>query len=86
MPKRKKDETVIITLPHSRSRKLPTPVLSGSGAKGLSQPRALRSITQLRTKHPCFARSHYNINADGRATWERPAQLEASTSRRHPTS
>jgi hypothetical protein len=30
------------------SRKLPTPVLSGSGPKGLSQPR------NLLAEHPCF--------------------------------
>jgi len=62
---------VLNTLPHWSSRKLPTPVLPGSGAKGLSQPRVvwLRMVNPaFDTEHPCFARSHYNIDADARAS------------------
>ena len=42
------------------SRKLPTPVLSGSGPKGLSQPR------NLLAEHPCF------IDLTIAELWERP--------------
>ncbi|VVE20510.1 hypothetical protein PSP20601_03122 [Pandoraea sputorum] len=64
------------TLPQWRSRKLPTPVLPGSGAKGLSQPRDFFDVTTPITEHPCFARSHYNIDADARASWL-PGRLHA---------